>query len=335
MKKVRNAIVGLGRIGSSLEDDPLREKPASHAGAVRANPECVLVGGCDLSAGRRSAFAKRWNCRAVFTSLNAMLEKTSPDILHIATPPETHLELVRTALKSHIPVVICEKPLAHTRTAAYRIAAIHRSGELTVLTNHERRYSEDYRRARRIVSDRRYGSLSSVTAKLSMERGGPVSSLLWDDGTHLVDAIHFLTSRCVRAIRTVGDSGGVESFFILGYAGTVPVVLEAGTERGYLMFEIDLLFSRGRVRIGNGLYEEYEGAESGFYERMRSLRNVAVVPEKPGVWPDGPTRYFSGMLEDAVACFRNRRKPPVSSAVDGYLALAVIDRALRLATSVS
>ncbi|GHV88670.1 hypothetical protein AGMMS50267_10300 [Spirochaetia bacterium] len=40
MKKIPVAIIGLGRIASLLEDDRLREKPCTHAGAITANPDC-------------------------------------------------------------------------------------------------------------------------------------------------------------------------------------------------------------------------------------------------------------------------------------------------------
>jgi len=333
MKKVRNAIVGLGRIGSSLEDDRLREKPASHAGVIYAHPECDLVGGCDIKEKKRRAFARRWGCRAVYASVEEMLEHTRPDILHIATPPQTHLEMVKKALRHRIPLVICEKPLAGTRLEAYRIARLHATGAITILTNHERRYSEDYKRAKRAVDAQHFGTLRSITAKITMEQRTPLSSILWNDGTHLIDALHFLTSEQMKVHAVHGDLSQAEgSVYILGIAGAVPVMVEAGAGRDYLLFEIDLGCDSGRIRIGNGIYEEYRSDESPYYECMRSLRKVKVEPERPGMWPEGPTRYFTGMLEDALFCLREKERHPVSSAVDGYLALAVIDRALRLGT---
>ena len=112
--KIRCAIVGLGRIGSTLEDDRLREKPCTHAGAIMQNDECALVGGCDVSSERRVSFSKRWGCRAVYSTVEKLIKHTKPDILHIATPPETHLEIVEQSVNSGVRLIICEKPLAHT-----------------------------------------------------------------------------------------------------------------------------------------------------------------------------------------------------------------------------
>ena len=61
MKNVTAAIIGLGRIASLLEEDSLREKPCTHAGAISANENCILVAGCDKSETRRNLFTQRWS----------------------------------------------------------------------------------------------------------------------------------------------------------------------------------------------------------------------------------------------------------------------------------
>ena len=142
-RRLRCAVVGLGRIGSTLEDDRLREKPASHAGAIRANRNCALVAGCDLRPDRREAFARRWGCREVFGELGPMLEAHHPDILHLATPAETHGRLIAEAAASGIPVIICEKPLCPTAAEARKAVALCRDAGAALMVNHERRYSRD------------------------------------------------------------------------------------------------------------------------------------------------------------------------------------------------
>jgi hypothetical protein len=113
--------------------------------------------------------------------------------------------------------------------------------------------------------------------------------------------------------------------FILCRAGSIPVIIEAGAGRNHLVFEIDIGFSSGRIRIGNGIYEEYVGLKSPYYEKFNSLMKIDITSVKNGIWPDGPTRYFKNMLEDAILCIRNKRREPVSGAGHGYLALAFID----------
>ncbi len=108
---VRCAIVGLGRIGWMLESDRLREKPCTHAGAIIDNNDCLLVGGCDIDSLRCEAFSDTFGISHTYTQFAELLEKTSPDILHIATPTESHYAIMQASLSSDVKLFVCEKPL--------------------------------------------------------------------------------------------------------------------------------------------------------------------------------------------------------------------------------
>jgi predicted dehydrogenase len=317
---VRCAIVGLGRIGSILEDDRLREKPCTHAGAITALRGCVLVGGADTDPERRRLFARRWNCPAVYAGAQRMLAELKPDILHIATHPDSHLAYVELAARHGVRAAVCEKPLAGCLPAARRIAKLHGSGKITVLTNHERRYSADYIHARSRVTNESFGKLLSVTAKLYFGGNRRLISQLIHDGTHLADSISFLAGGYLEKPCVYGNLAKKTgtAFIASRLRGSgVPVIIESGAERHYLSFEIDLAFSRGRIRIGNGLYEEYESKKSPYYEGFYSL-----VPAKTKTFPK--TGYFLSMMKDAAACAEDPTRVPVSSAADGYEALRFI-----------
>jgi predicted dehydrogenase len=319
MERLRSSIVGLGRIGSLLEDDALREKPCTHAGAVAADPDCFLAGGCDSDAGRRRLFARRWACPCVKGDFEDMMALSRPHILHIATPPDTHLDLVRRALPFGVKVLICEKPLAETGAEAQEILDLSRAGRLKLLVNHERRYSRDYLAAREKLAGGMFGRLLSVSARLCFGRSRPAAAVLLHDGTHLLDIIRFLTAADLEAaaaerLRRAGE----ETLIVSARAGDVPVRIEIGTGRSYVEFELDLSCSEGRLRIGNGLYEEYVSRPSPYYENMRSLvRTPARRPRRTG--------YFANMLRDAVRCAREDGRQPVSGAADGAAAILFID----------
>ena len=317
---LRCAVVGLGRIGSILEDDRLREKPCTHAGVIAALPGCVLAGGSDTDAERRSLFARRWHCPAVYADVGHMLRELAPDILCIATHPDSHLHYVQLAADHGVPVAVCEKPLADSLASARKIAALHRTGKIKVVTNHERRYSADYLYARGRVEGGRYGKLLSITARLYFGRTRSLMSQLIHDGTHLADIIAFLAGGYPEKPRLSGAlSTKTGSRFILARirGSGVPVVLESGAGRDHLVFEIDLSFSGGRIRIGNGLYEEYESKKSPYYEGFRSLIKTEAKTFTQ-------TGFFLSMMADAAACVRQPGRQPVSSAQDGFEALRFI-----------
>ncbi|TVQ39111.1 MAG: gfo/Idh/MocA family oxidoreductase [Spirochaetaceae bacterium] len=319
---VRCAIVGLGRIGSLLEDDPLREKPCTHAGAIAANPDCELVGGCDCQPERRTRFSERWDCPAVYADIDRLLLETRPDILCIATHPDSHRRMVERAARHGVAVAVCEKPLAYSMRDARAIAALHCRRRVTVLTNHERRYSADYQNVRRLISQRRFGLLISIRGTLYFGRARRHDQVLLHDGTHMVDIINFLAAGTLRVRRSLGSMRArTSSAFLYGTIETLPVVIEVGAQRDHLVFELELSFESGRIRIGNGVYTFEQSTESPYYQGYRSLRAVELEPI-------GPTGYFSGMLTDAVACVTDRQRTPLSSAEDGLASMRVV-RAIR------
>ena len=75
MKKFKTGIVGCGRIGSILEEDPLRGKPCTHAGGFSALPAIHLSAGCDIDPERLKEFGKRWHVTGLYSDYREMLEK--------------------------------------------------------------------------------------------------------------------------------------------------------------------------------------------------------------------------------------------------------------------
>jgi predicted dehydrogenase len=319
MEKIKAVIVGLGRIASLLEEDSRREKPCTHAGAITANPDCILAGGCDIEKERRRLFEEKWRV-PVYHDAAEMLREQNPHILVIATHPDSHYYYCRLAADHGVPVVICEKPLADTLAAARKIAGL--GGQCKIITNHERRYSADYVKARDILASEELGRLLSVRAVLYMGKDRRLLDVLWHDGTHLADAIMFLTGSTLEHHKRLGakltastGTTWLEGRLAQQKSAPVPVIIEIGAGRDHLVFEIEFSSAKGRLRIGNGVFEVWKSGESPYAENFRSLERVTPSFE-------GPTGYFANMIADAVSCVREKDRLPVSSATDG---LAVIE----------
>ena len=338
--ELKSAIVGLGRIASLLEDDSLREKPCTHAGAIASSGDCRLVAGADINADRRRVFAERWKV-PVYKDSGVMLAEHRPDILHIATHPDSHYDYCRLAAEYGVRVAVCEKPLADSLAKARKIAALHKSGRIRIITNHERRYSADYVEAAAILGGNRLGEgllgegrlgpLLGVKASLYMGKSRRLIEVLWHDGTHLADALMFLTGSRLKHEKRWGAKLGARSgtAWLAGYleplpaagvraAGSgntvvkkpVPFVIEAGAGRDHLVFEMEFSCERGRLRIGNAVFEVWESEPCPYAEKFRSLKKT-----RDGF--DGPTGYFANMTADAAACARDPAREPRSSAPDG------------------
>ncbi len=319
-REIKCAIIGLGRIASTLEDDKYREKPATHAGAVNANARTVLAGGFDIDPEARKTFAQRWNLNPetdLFTSSEELIETKKPDILHIATHEDSHLTYLAQAVALSVPVVILEKPVSNSLRKA--VNAGKNPGRTRVLVNHERRYSRDYQMVKEHIRKETYGSLESISGRLYMGMKRPVRSILLHDGTHMMDIISFLTGEPLKKLKIHRVGKGDQTVYASARCGKTAVMCEFGNSRDHLIFELELSFSKGRIRIGNGIYEEYESRESTFYEKIRSLYPADYSSP-------GKTGYFERMLEDAVKVFDNPELRPVSSYQDGLESLKLIEQ---------
>ncbi len=60
MKTYRVAIMGLGRAGSTLDEEVVGEVARSIAGACAAGARLECVGGADINPERVEAFKTRW-----------------------------------------------------------------------------------------------------------------------------------------------------------------------------------------------------------------------------------------------------------------------------------
>lgn len=319
------AIIGLGRIGSSLEQDPYREKPCSHAGVVTAHPRTYLLAGVDKNPNKRQDFESNWGV-STYPNLDALLLKKKPAIVHIATYPETHLLYLEGCLKHRIPVIICEKPLAYDLISTKKIIKKIALSSSIVIVNHERRFALDYKHVKQIITTKQYGSLLSLQARLYLGRQRKLKDMLWEDGTHLIDAMHFLTDTTLTVNTVFREKDSIGSnLWVHGKLGKTDVVLECGSGRDHLVFELDLSFETGRIRIGNGLYQEFTSDISPYYQSMRSLRRVSHVR-----FPK--TRYFYGMMEHAVEAHDYPDVKHESSATDAFKVMEVLDTILSIQT---
>jgi predicted dehydrogenase len=335
MDKISAVLIGLGRIGSLLEEDRRREKPCTHAGAIAANRDCLLAGGADMDQERRRLFAEKWGA-PVYADAETMLREQRPSLLVIATHPDSHAAYCGLAWAAGIPVVICEKPLADTLVQARRIARLEKperksmansgSSRIKIIVNHERRYSADYIRAKSVLEEERLGRLLGIRGCLYMGRGRRLLDVLWHDGTHLADAIMFLSGGTLKHIRLWGaklesreGTAYLEGRVIpAAQEPPIPVLLELGAGRDHLVFELEFSCEKGRVRVGNGVWEVWESAESPYAEGFRSLKNSGETFE-------GKTGYFTNMLSDAVACLRDPVRRPLSGASSALMVIEYLN----------
>jgi predicted dehydrogenase len=205
-KTCKAGIIGLGFIGGAdqVSGDALGQRvdglDGTHFYAYTNHPQVEIVAGSSRDAGRRLRFEERSGAKT-YSDWRDMLEKEQLDIVSVATYTPQHAEMTIGCAEKGVGAIFCEKPIAATLNEAARmVAACTASGSLLVI-NHQRRFNANLRRLRGFIAEGGVGDLVSVSAQWTAGRFGNV-------GTHMIDALHMITSRPVEAVCAKLDLAG-------------------------------------------------------------------------------------------------------------------------------
>ena len=314
--KYKAALIGTGRIGFTLGFDRKREQPASHTMALRKNRRIKFVAACDNNQLRLDHFRRFVKKTITFADCSNMFATDKFDIIVIAVNENSHLDVTLDAIRAKPKLIILEKPVALCVADALKIQEEAEKYKIPILVNHERRFAQDYKIAKKYIDS--IGELISVNARLdsglrvytpSEEDSGAYSLL--HDGTHLVDIVSYLLeeendlsdleSKILYNMKLNNivfdkEKSDVVRFVSASFESLKcpNVNINISGKSKFFGFEIDVIGTLGRIRIGNGIFEFYKREESKLYTGFYSLEKDLKVkrPKK--------TKYFSNMVKNAV-----------------------------------
>ncbi len=156
MGAARVAIIGLGRMASTIDDEvvgyPAVGVPYSIAAACAASERLTVVAGCDLLAEKRAAFTARWGVQAVYEDWRAMLAQEAPDIVAICTRGENHAELAVGVAETGPRAIFCEKAIACSLVEADAVLDAVGPRHIPFSTGVLRRYDPRYQVIRDLIA---------------------------------------------------------------------------------------------------------------------------------------------------------------------------------------
>ena len=331
--KINSALIGCGRIGFLLENDPLRNKPCTHyGGAISAGIKFNYA--CDINADRLNSFAQKANIKQqfLFSDYRDLLKHADLDLAVISANTSQHYKIIKLCAEKKVKVIVSEKPLTAEIRAADEILNVCNKNSVILITNHERRYDPYYRTAKQLIDSGKLGKLISIRGSMmtSSHRGdsqaenggGP----FLHDGTHLVDMIRFFSgeisyvnSEFKRYTRTKGFEDYI-ACHMKSDTG-VQIFAEAGGNCSYFAFELDIVLSKGRIIIGNGYRRIFIPKESSYYTGFYDL-SEDIFPA-----PKDKHNSFTNLYREVKSVLSNKTNTITSSGLDGYKALEVINAA--------
>lgn len=170
---LRVGIIGCGKIADA------------HVGEIRASGKAEVVAVCDRERLMAKQLADRFAVAGVYDDAAAMLREARLDVLHIATPPDSHLPLARMGFGAGCHVFL-EKPFAlnaqDTRTVYGEAARAGRQVAVNYLYNHESPYLE----LQQLLERDALGALVHIDASYGYDLAGDYGLVVLSDPTHWV-----------------------------------------------------------------------------------------------------------------------------------------------------
>ena len=150
---LRVALVGAGYFARFHLDAWLRMETSS------------LVAVCDRDPATHAHVLSTDAGIPVYEELEAMLDAEAPELVDVATPPDTHLPLVSKIAARGIDV-ICQKPIAPTRDEAVRLVRCCDDAGVVLAVHENIRWTPWHRELARLVGTGRLGRLHRICMRL-------------------------------------------------------------------------------------------------------------------------------------------------------------------------
>lgn len=242
-KTIRAGIIGCGRM-AGIRQAPGESAVYSHAAAFDHHPRFALVAVADTDAERSSAFAERWGLSGTFVDPAELLRVAKPDVVSVCSPTEAHFEQI-LLISEHDDaprVVFAEKPICEHPSQLDRLRSVASARGVEILVNHTRRFDPGHQRLAAAIQGDELGGLM---------RGHCTYYGGWmHNGSHLVDTLRMLLGDPLDVVDVrPGAPGkpGDPCWEVIFSSGSSRITVVSIDERRYQLFEIDLLFERGRA----------------------------------------------------------------------------------------
>lgn len=195
-----------------------------------------LVGICDQSTEALEIAGEEHGIppRRQFKEAAALLEKTRPDCVVVATTATSHGSYVCQAAEAGAKYVLCEKPMATSLAECDRMIDVCKMRDTKLAINHQMRFMEQYTEPKRIINSEEFGGLSSVTVV-----AGNCGMAM--NGTHYFEMFRYITDEVPVEVTawfsedTVPNPRGAQ---YVDPAGAVRMVTASG-KRFYFEISVD------------------------------------------------------------------------------------------------
>jgi predicted dehydrogenase len=322
MKPYRAAVIGLGRMGSTFDDEMKAGGqiylPYCHTPTYVASPHTELVAGVDPHEVQRQIYGERWDLDTehLYSDYREMLECEKPDIVSVCTTARGRAEIVETVARSGVKAIWSEKPLAISLAEADSMVQVCADNSVAIAVNCARRYNPHYAMAHQLIDEGQIGDLLQITHYASCH--------LSHNGSHAIDTMCYYVDGGVDWVfgemesdeEAAGDNDLAGNGY-LAFEGGVRGYLRAMSTGSAVSWDLELIGTEGSIRL----------RQSGDECELTKTAPAAISGRPgPARIPFPSPTHMQGMgltiMDDLVEAVSEGREPRCSGR-DGLAALEI------------
>uniref|UniRef100_A0A6M3LJL2 Putative oxidoreductase family protein n=1 Tax=viral metagenome TaxID=1070528 RepID=A0A6M3LJL2_9ZZZZ len=317
-------VIGLGKIGFSFGLDTLRKQPASHLACYSEILPQNMIGVCDVDEQKLRQIEYDYMPQIGYAcqDVEELLGEFEPEIVSIATPTPTHVNIVKDVAKFEcVKAIFLEKPIAQNIRDAKEMIQVCKDADIRLSVNYTRRWNPVYQR---YVGE-------SFDMAIGLHPGPIVRT-----GSHMLDLfnLYFGKPLHVRAF------GGPEENYLeeeyndyningyVQYAGGSATLISGMHRPNTVLFELDLFSKSRRVRfVDNGDKTFHYRLAPGGYSDLNEYQVEMMIRSGHEQIMEHTVNYTTPLMmaiEQTINCIRF----PLMNFCSGEAALEALKVAL-------
>ncbi|MGE3556401.1 MAG: Gfo/Idh/MocA family protein [Candidatus Obscuribacterales bacterium] len=283
MSALKVLVIGAGNMGAFYSQPGARYR-LSHGHAIADNPDLELLGFVDTRPGQAEKASEVWG-GSPFADLESALSSLSADIAVVCVPDAEHAPVLNRLLgEKSLRLVFTEKPLADNLADAEAVVRSYAEQSMPLSVNYSRRFIKEFQDCAEAVRGGTYGAFQGGC--------GYYGKGLFHNGSHLLDQLLFLTGESFSVDHVSGELVDFEESdpslsAVLKTNNGAIFNLQAMDSRNFSIYEIDLIFERGRIRISDSgkMMELYRVVADAQFADYKSLAGETVAVPLFGCLP--------------------------------------------------
>lgn len=231
---IRVAIVGCGKIADA------------HASEIQRIKDCRIVGVCDTENLMARQLYERFPIDSYYSSLDELLDKSNPDVVHITTPAQNHYPIAKQCLEENCHIYV-EKPFTLNTIEALDLINLAEKKGLKLTVGHDEQFSHVARKLRRLVQNGYLGSSPvHMESYYCYQLSGAYANALLGDKQHWVRKLpgQLLQNIINHGIARIAEYIDSEDPEIIAHGFTSPYLRNLGEKE--IIDELRVIISEKR-----------------------------------------------------------------------------------------